>query len=130
MTEPDWLYTSAVPSAPDRWVSIGSTRGGVSYTGDVSPDGTLTETVRDYATGKTIVTETASATAPEWTIGDALHWLDPKPKRRTVARWLKEMTPTGERSLPQGGPPARTYRAAEIIRRHARWAKTYGGQEA
>lgn len=63
----------------------------------------------------------------EWTIGDALTWLDPRPPRRTLSRWLRALTPLGWRTLPQGGPPARTYRAREIMQRHARWAKNHGG---
>lgn len=57
-----------------------------------------------------------------WTIGDALRFLDPAPPRRTLSRWLRALTPDGTASLPQGGPPARTYPAKEIMARHARWA--------
>ena len=63
----------------------------------------------------------------EWTIGDALTWLDPKPPRRTLSRWLKVMQPVGYRCLPQGGPPAATYYARQIMQRHAKWAKNHGG---
>ena len=57
----------------------------------------------------------------EWTIGDALTWLDPLPPRRTLSRWLTKLEPVGLRAMPQGGPPVRTYRAREIMERHARW---------
>lgn len=59
--------------------------------------------------------------APTWTIGDALRFLKPTPRRRTLSRWLTELTPVGERALPQGGPPAKTYLATEVMQRHARW---------
>jgi hypothetical protein len=59
----------------------------------------------------------------QWTIGDALAFLHPCPPRRTVSRWLRHMDPIGERPLPQGGPPAATYSASEIMTRHARWAR-------
>lgn len=63
----------------------------------------------------------------EWTIGDALTWLDPKPPRRTLSRWLERIPHLGLRQLPQGGPPARTYRARDVMTRHAEWAKSLGG---
>jgi hypothetical protein len=59
----------------------------------------------------------------DWTIGEALWFLHPRPPRRTVARWLKGLDPIGKRELPQGGPPARTYPAAEIMLRHATWVR-------
>lgn len=62
-----------------------------------------------------------------WTVGDALQFLDPTPPRRTVARWLAGLQPIGVRALKQGGKPARTYLADEIMKRHARWARTYHG---
>lgn len=60
-----------------------------------------------------------------WTIGDALQFLDPAPPRRTVSRWLAKLPAIGWRQLPQGGPPARTYRASDVMARHARWAKSH-----
>ena len=60
-----------------------------------------------------------------WTIGDALQFLDPAPPRRTVSRWLKGLPAIGWRRLPQGGPSARTYRASDVMARHARWAKSH-----
>lgn len=63
-----------------------------------------------------------------WTIGDALRFLDPKPPRRTLARWLTKIEPVGERKLKQGGPAARTYPAREIMQRHARWVLKGAGR--
>lgn len=63
--------------------------------------------------------------AVDWTIGEALAFLRPQPPRRTLSRWLASIEPIGRRSLPQGGPEARTYPAAEIMIRHAAWAKRH-----
>lgn len=60
-----------------------------------------------------------------WTIGDALKFLDPQPPRRTLSRWLNTLEQAGTRPLPQGGPPAATYPAAEIMQRHAKWVKRH-----
>lgn len=60
-----------------------------------------------------------AAGEPLWTIGEALGFLKPQPNRRTLARWLLALEPVGTRPLPQGGPPAKLYRATEIMRLHA-----------
>jgi YD repeat-containing protein len=64
----------------------------------------------------------------EWTIGEALSFLDPQPPRRTISRWLSKLTPVGQAPLRQGGPLARTYRARDVMARHAQWAKNHGGK--
>lgn len=65
-----------------------------------------------------------------WTIGDALRFLDPQPPRRTLARWLKAMPVSGEKVQRHGGPPAKTHRASEIMKRHADWARTRDEKES
>lgn len=58
-----------------------------------------------------------------WTIGDALHFLDPTPPRRTLSRWLTKIESDGDRKIKHGGPPAKTYPARAIMEQHARWAR-------
>jgi hypothetical protein len=69
------------------------------------------------------VQEFVRRAGPSWTIGEALRFLDPVPPRRTLSRWLKALEPDGSVPLPQGGPPAKTYPAAAIMERHARWVR-------
>jgi hypothetical protein len=129
---------------PEQWVELGEAAPGECFHFDYSaPSGTAPsdtalseadlEAVRRAIRGAeaTVTFELAEIGAvnlrtaltgdTEWTIGDALRWLHPAPPRRTVSRWLREMTPVGRRRQANGGPPARTYSAAEIMRRHARW---------
>lgn len=97
--DPGYLYERvAGPGWPeDQWVALGTT---------------------DDAGQKRV-----SGSDAHWTIGDALLFLDPAPPRRTLARWLKAMPRTGERAQRHGGPPAPTHSAADIMRKHAAWAK-------
>lgn len=121
--EPDPAYAPpwppfGVPDA-DGWITLGMTDAGYGVSGEVDVDGTYVETRTDYGAG----TETVHRSPPEWTIGDALNWLDPCPPRRTLSRWLAVMTPVGRRRLKTGGPFVRTYDPAQIMRRHVTWAR-------
>jgi hypothetical protein len=95
---------------PD-WQDLGATEDGYRVSG--SGDGTVER-------------QHARLSEPTWTIGDALSFLHPEPPRRTLSRWLAALTPVGERTLPQGGPPARTYPAKDVMRAHAAWVRRAG----
>lgn len=116
------LFTTEEP--PDwralGWVDLGCTEEGLVWTGDM-PRAMDTRELAARVRGD------RPAGEPLWTIGDALAFLDPQPNRRTLSRWLRGLEPIGTRELPQGGPPARLYRAREVMQRHTVWASENPG---
>lgn len=115
--------------AEESWTGLGvpDTGYSVEVTGELLPGGGiggLTQTRTYYQHGRPAVAEHQPL---DWSIGEAMAFLDPRPPRRTLSRWLAGMDPIGWRNLPQGGPPARTYPVKQIMVRHAQWRKNLGG---
>lgn len=134
---PDFLYTQTsggggeiVGGAWHGWVPLGYTTDGLEISGVREGDGREVWRTVDYTNNVATMTITdpdavraiSRQVFGDWTVGEALKFLDPAPPRRTLSRWLAGMPPVGSRKLPQGGPPAATYSIPEVMRRHARWA--------